>query len=86
MTSDLSELGVTELRRILVEDIGLAPRDLTADSPTALDELGLDSIAQVELEVVLRRQFGLPPLPDTLGSLSLAELAALVGELRAGRK
>lgn len=66
-----------EITAILVRNCGLSP-EAAADTPTAsLEELGLDSLALLELQAVLADRFGVR-IPDESGNLTVADLVALV--------
>jgi acyl carrier protein len=81
MSSDIRDMGLEELRQILIEDIGIEAEALSDDPDAALSDLGMDSIAQVELGVVLRGRFGVEELPEDASAMSLAELAGAVRDL-----
>lgn len=74
---DGSATARAEITEILVRNCGLNPEAAT-DAPTAsLEELGLDSLALLELQAVLADRFGVQ-IPDESGQLTIADLAALV--------
>lgn len=52
-----------DLRTILVDRIGLAPADIPDDPDTAFTELGLDSLAIVEVQLAVQQRFGFD-MPD----------------------
>jgi acyl carrier protein len=62
-----------DLRAILVGRIGLAEADVPDDPDTALVDLGLDSLAVVEVQLALQQRFSFE-IPD--------QDAHLIGTLR----
>lgn len=68
-------LNPTALREVLVSAVGIDPDQLTRQPQTPLADLGLDSIARVELGVVLRHQHGIGELPKHASAMSFEELA-----------
>ena len=74
-TSDAIALDPPVLREILVADVGIDPEELSQQPETPLADLGLDSIAQVELAVVLQERHGVAEIPDNANSMSFGELA-----------
>ena len=76
MTSIDRTLEPDALYRVLVEQIGVDADLLAADPGATLAELGVDSIAQVELGVVLRSNYGVESLPEEAGTMSPHELAS----------
>ncbi len=76
MSETAAALAPAALREILVTDVGIDAEELDNLPETALVELGLDSMAQVELGVVLRTRHGIPDLPDDANEMSFTEMAA----------
>jgi aromatase len=68
-------IGKTELCRILQDDIGIDGQLLAEAPDRSLGDLGVDSLAQVELAAVLRDRFGITAIPDDTIEMSLDELA-----------
>lgn len=69
------------LKKILVDDLKL-PKD-GLDPHTSLDEAGLDSLAVVELSVLLEERFGIQVSEGDLQSaVTLAQLAQLIHQHR----
>ncbi|HEX7660097.1 MAG TPA: acyl carrier protein [Pseudonocardiaceae bacterium] len=73
--TDTNTIGVDELRQILVDEMGVDESTLLDAPGVALGDLGFDSIALVELGVVLRDRFGVEELPEEAGDMTLAQLA-----------
>jgi acyl carrier protein len=55
--------GLDELTRILVDRVGLPEDAIPRDAATTFGELGLDSLARVEVVLALRQDHGIP-VPD----------------------
>lgn len=53
-----------DIRSILVDHICVDPADLAADADVSFDALGLDSLTNAELQVVMHEQYGME-IPDT---------------------
>lgn len=79
MNSDTQCIGQAELRQILLDDIGIDGQLLAEAPDCSLGDLGVDSIAQVELAVVLRDRFGITTIPDDVSDMSFDELADCLG-------
>jgi acyl carrier protein len=75
VTTTTPVLDPTALREILVTSVGIDDAALTEEPHATLADLGLDSMAQVELEVVLRSRHGVQELPDDTSAMSFDELA-----------
>jgi acyl carrier protein len=78
MTDTARLLDPNALREILVSDIGLDGEQLCQQPQPTLEELGMDSIAQVELGVVLQSRFGVRAVPEDASTMSLDELTARI--------
>jgi acyl carrier protein len=68
-------LDPAELRDILVTDVGIDAEQLAEQPTTSLADLGLDSMAQVELGVVLEARHGVTGIPEHTSTMSFDELA-----------
>ncbi|MCK8679838.1 acyl carrier protein [Streptomyces lichenis] len=76
MTSDLT--------RILIDDLRLPAERLTDD--TTLDDAGFDSLALVELSVLLGDRYGIDVNDDAIrGAATLGRLDLLIAAKRSGR-
>ncbi|MET8288747.1 acyl carrier protein [Streptomyces sp. NPDC048448] len=70
-------MSYEELKNVLVS-LGLSEDDISPDATR--EEAGLDSIAVVELALVLRREKGVAVTEEEIGAtLTVADVAALVG-------
>jgi acyl carrier protein len=79
MKSNAQSVGQADLRQILLDDIGVDAQLLAETPECALGDLGVDSIAQVELAVVLSNRFGITTIPDDISDMSFDELAVCLG-------
>jgi aromatase len=76
-TSDWRQAATAEITSILVRNCGLDP-DAAASAPAAtLAELGMDSLALLELEAVVADRHGVP-IPENAGLLTIDEIAGLL--------
>jgi acyl carrier protein len=79
MNNNTLGIGQAELRQILLDDLGIDEQLLVEVPDCSLGDLGVDSIAQVELAVVLSDRFGVTTIPDDVSDMSLDELAVCLG-------
>jgi acyl carrier protein len=76
MNNKTLELSGEALLEILVDEVGI-DADMLAEEPGApLSDFGLDSMAQVELGVVLRDKFGVAGIPEEASTMSFDQLAS----------
>ena len=75
MTNTIPDLNPEALQEILVSDVGIDPVALAEQPDAVLSDLGLDSMAQVELGVVLHSRHGVTELPEDTHAMSLRQLA-----------
>lgn len=59
----MSEQTFTKIRKIVADELNVAEDDVTMDA-SFQDDLGADSLAQVELIMALEEQFELDSIPD----------------------
>lgn len=71
------EALVAEVNEILVLNAGLSPADVVADGTASLEELGLDSLAAMELQSVLESRHGVT-IPDDAVGLTVRDIAITV--------
>ncbi len=67
---------IDEINQILVAKAGLAPEDVVPDGSSTIEELGLDSLAAMELQAVLEARHGVV-IPDDSVGRTVAELASV---------
>ncbi|MGO9907924.1 MAG: acyl carrier protein [Solirubrobacteraceae bacterium] len=53
------KVGLDDLKRILVDRVGLPAEDIPDDLTTTFDELGLDSLAFMEIALAVEQEYGL---------------------------
>jgi acyl carrier protein len=58
-----STFGLPELKRILVDRVGLPETAVPDDTGVTFGELGLDSLARVEVVLAIQQDHGIP-VPD----------------------
>jgi acyl carrier protein len=58
-----NEFTFEDLKDILVNRVGLRPSDVPDTLDTSFDDLGLDSLAFVEIQLAVQQQFGFS-IPD----------------------
>ena len=59
----MSDQSYAKIRKIVAEELNVAEEDVTMDA-SFQDDLGADSLAQVELIMALEEQFELDSIPD----------------------
>lgn len=59
----MSEQSFAKIRKIVAEELNVAEEDVTMEA-SFQDDLGADSLAQVELIMALEEQFDLESIPD----------------------
>ncbi|MGH4025971.1 MAG: acetyl-CoA carboxylase biotin carboxylase subunit [Pseudonocardiaceae bacterium] len=75
VTNTIPGLDPEALQQILVNDVGIDSVALAQQPDAVLSDLGLDSMAQVELGVVLHSRHGVKELPEDAHTMSLRDLA-----------
>jgi acyl carrier protein len=68
-----------EVREILVADTGVAREALLGQDTKPLEDLGLDSLANLQLQSSIDRRYGVE-LPDDALSMSVAGLVAFIDQ------
>lgn len=56
--TEQTQFGFEELKRILVDRIGLPEEDVKDDPNTTFDDIGLDSLAFVEIQLAMEQEYG----------------------------
>jgi acyl carrier protein len=56
--TEQAQFGFEDLRRILVDRVGLPEEDVKDDPSTTFDEMGLDSLAFVEIQLAMEQEYG----------------------------
>ena len=66
--------GFEDLKRILTERIGLAEEDVKEDPSTTFEEMGLDSLAFVDIQLAMQQEYGFTiPEEDAEGIQTVGE-------------
>jgi acyl carrier protein len=53
-----TQFGFEDLKRILVDRVGLPEEDVKDDPEMTFDEMGLDSLAFVEIQLAMEQEYG----------------------------
>jgi minimal PKS acyl carrier protein len=56
--NEQKQFGFEDLKRILVDRVGLPEADVTDDPETTFDDMGLDSLAFVEIQLAMQQEYG----------------------------
>jgi acyl carrier protein len=56
--SEQTQFGFEDLKRILVDRVGLPEGDVKDDPETTFDDMGLDSLAFVEVQLAMEQEYG----------------------------
>jgi acyl carrier protein len=56
--TEQTHFGFEDLKRILVDRIGLPDEDVRDDPSVTFDEIGLDSLAFVEIQLAMEQDYG----------------------------
>jgi acyl carrier protein len=57
--NDQTQFGFEDLKRILVERVGLPEDDVKDDPNMTFDDVGLDSLAFVEIQLAMEQEYGI---------------------------
>ena len=57
--NDQTQFGFEDLKRILVDRVGLPEEDVKDDPSLTFDEMGLDSLAFVEIQLAMEQDYGI---------------------------
>lgn len=73
----MADVSFDDIESILVKKVGLASQTL-ADAPeNSLEDLGLDSLAVLELQIVITKHYGVE-IPDESGELNVGEIVEFI--------
>jgi acyl carrier protein len=78
----MANVTFDDVEAILVTKVGLAPQTLAADPEGTLEDLGLDSLAVLELQIVITKQYGVE-IPDESGDLNVGQIVDYINDNRA---
>jgi acyl carrier protein len=66
--------GFEDLKRILTERIGVAEEDVKEDPSTTFEDMGLDSLAFVDIQLAMQQEYGFTiPEEDAEGIQTVGE-------------
>ena len=57
--NERTQFGFEDLKRILVDRVGLDEEDVKDDPDMTFDDLGLDSLAFVEIQLAMEQDYGI---------------------------
>lgn len=80
-TEDRGGITEVEIRDILVSNAGAPPDAFKEGQEESLEELGLDSLAVLELQSVAKDRFGIE-IPEEALHMTVSEIVALANENR----
>ena len=75
----MADVTFSDVESILVKKVGLAPATLAGNPAGSLEELGLDSLAVLELQIVITKHYGVE-IPDESGELNVGEIVDFINE------
>lgn len=58
-----TQFGFEDLKRILVDRVGLPESDVKEDPQATFEDMGLDSLAFVEIQLAMQQEYGFT-IPD----------------------
>ena len=73
----MANVSFDDIESILVKKVGLAPQSLADTPENSLEDLGLDSLAVLELQIVITKQYGVE-IPDESGELNVGEIVEFI--------
>ncbi len=81
-----TQFGFEDLKRILVDRVGLAEADVKEDPSTTFDEMGLDSLAFVEIQLAMEQEYDISVSDDDAERIhTVGEAIAYVNQQLAGK-
>jgi acyl carrier protein len=76
-----TQFGFEELKRILVDRVGLPEADVKDDREATFEDMGLDSLAFVEIQLAMQQEYGFTiPDEDAERILTVGEAIDYVNE------
>jgi acyl carrier protein len=75
----MANVTFDDVESILVKKVGLAPQTLAANPEGSLEDLGLDSLAVLELQIVITKQYGVE-IPDESAELNVGQIVDYINE------
>ncbi len=75
----MADVTFSDIESLLVSKVGLAEQVLADKPDDTLEELGLDSLAVLELQIVVTKQYGVE-IPDESGELTVGEIVEFINQ------
>jgi acyl carrier protein len=75
----MANVTFEDVESILVTKVGLDQRTLAGNREGTLEELGLDSLAVLELQIVITKAYGVE-IPDSSGELNVGEIVDYIND------
>jgi acyl carrier protein len=75
----MANVTFEDVESILVTKVGLAPQTLADNREGTLEELGLDSLAVLELQIVITKAYGVE-IPDESGELNVGQIVDFIND------
>jgi acyl carrier protein len=75
----MANVTFTDIESLLVSKVGLAQQVLADNPEGTLEDLGLDSLAVLELQIVITKQYGVE-IPDESGELNVGEIVDYINQ------
>jgi aromatase len=73
----MANVTFEDVEALLVRKVGLASASLAANPEGTLEDLGLDSLAVLELQIVVTKQYGVE-IPDESGELNVGQIVDFI--------
>ncbi|MFL6122708.1 phosphopantetheine-binding protein [Actinophytocola sp.] len=75
----MANVTFEDVESILVTKVGLDQRTLAGNREGTLEELGLDSLAVLELQIVITKAYGVE-IPDESGDLNVGQIVDFIND------
>lgn len=75
----MANVTFEDVESVLVKKVGLAPQTLAGNPEASLEDLGLDSLAVLELQIVITKQYGVE-IPDESAELNVGQIVDFINE------
>jgi acyl carrier protein len=75
----MANVTFEDVESILVTKVGLDQRTLAGNREGTLEELGLDSLAVLELQIVITKAYGVE-IPDESGELNVGQIVDFIND------
>ena len=61
--AETQQFGMEDVKRILTERVGMEEDDIPEDPNTSFEDMGLDSLAFVDIQLAMQQEYGIE-IPD----------------------